>query len=210
MAIVIENGCHSALSFRNYLSHIRSHLFLSGRTCCNSYFTLFDTEAQRGTVPYAIKWWIISLGCRLVASGFLPLKGFSLLFQIWARFANDFSSSEAHPWWAVFSLLVLLRGTWSRPLIQPWWKFSFQFCTASLSSFPTWRRSSPRSSVGRKQVWMLGGRQAPQAAAQMLQERNLWMGSSHIYSESNPLCQWGYHLESQVLRSSSQVYWYFS
>lgn len=161
MAIVIGNGCHSALSFRKYLSHTRSHLFLDGRTCCYSCFTLFDTEAQRGKVPDTIKWWIISLGCRLVTSVSFHWKGLVYRFRFDASFANDFSSSEAHPWWAVFSLLVLFRGTWSRPLIQPWWKFSFQFYTASLSSFPTWRRSSPRSSVGRKPEWTLGGRQAP-------------------------------------------------
>lgn len=192
MAIVIENGCLSALSFRKYLSHIRSHLFLGSRSCY-SCFTLFDTEAQRGTVPYAIKWWMISLWLQVS----FHWKGLVYCFRFEARFANDFSSSEAHPWWAVFSLLVLLRGTWSRPLIQPWWKFSSQFYTASLSSSPTWRTSSPRSSVGRKQVWLLGGRQAPQAAAQMLQERDLWMGSSSICSESNPLCQWGISFRKQ-------------
>lgn len=160
MAIVIGNGCHSALSFRKYLSHTRPHLFLGGRTCY-SCFTLFDTEAQRGKVPDTIKWWIISLGYRLVTSVSFHWKGLVYHFRFDASFANDFSSSEAHPWWAVFSLLVLFRGTWSRPLIQPWWKFSFQFYTASLSSFPTWRRSSPRSSVGRKPEWTLGGRQAP-------------------------------------------------
>lgn len=85
-----------------------------------------------------------------------------------------FFSSEAQSWWAMFSLLVLCRSTWSRPLTQPWWKFSSRFYTASLSSFPTWRRSSPRSSVGSKQVWKLEGRQAPQAAAQILSITHGW------------------------------------
>lgn len=162
----------------------------------------------------------VSLGGRLVTSGSLaflvPFKWEGLVYcsRFEASFADDFSS-EAQSWRTVFSLLVLCRGTWSRPLTQPWWKCSSQFYTAFWSSFPTWRRSSPRSSVGSKQVWKLEERQASQAAAQVLKEHNLRMGSWRICSESMSMLGPGlsgreYHPESKVLKGSSQVCWCFS
>lgn len=122
------------------------------------------------------------------------------------------SSSEAQSWWVVFSLLVLCRGTQSRPPTQTWWKFSSRFYTASLSSFPTWRRSSPRSSVGGRQVWKLGGRQMLRVSKESItrgQEMYVITQSQYPYSaqcwvEGNTIQQ------PKILKVSSQIYWYFS